>query len=235
MYKIYVLAIAAFMVIPGCNTKSETGLDNNSVEQISKDGMHAAKVTEKIDASNYTYLRVNEKNKTYWIAVTSMDIQKGDMVYFSQAMEMKNFKSESLNRTFESILFVQDASKFPNQKPGSNPHSNLTNQSNEQINIETPEDGKTVEQIYAEKMELKGRTVKVRGKVIKINQNIMNRNWVHLQDGTGDERSFDLVITTQDLANAGDIITVEGTVAVDKDFGSGYFFPVIVEEAKIVK
>lgn len=234
MYKIYVLVIAIFLVIIGCDTKSESGSDHKSNEQVSIDGKHSAKVEEKIDVGDYTYLQVTENDKTYWIAVTRMDILKGEMVYFSQSMEMKNFKSESLNRTFESILFVQDASKFPNQKTGSNPHSNLTNQSHEQINIEKPEDGKTVEQIYSEKESLSGKSVKVRGKVIKINQNIMDRNWVHLQDGTGDEKTFDLVVTTNETMAVGDIVTLEGVVSIDKDFGAGYIFPVIVEEAKTI-
>ena len=63
----------------------------------------------------------------------------------------------------------------------------------------------------------------------------MKRNWIHIQDGTGDENSYDLVVTTNDEVKVGDVITAEGKLAVDKDFGAGYFFPVIIEEAKIVK
>jgi hypothetical protein len=236
MNKIIVLLIAIAMICGGCNTESKTNSNNNStIEQVSNNGNHAAKVEDKIDAGNYTYLQVTENNNTYWIAVTRLDIEKGEMVYFSQAMEMKNFKSESLNRIFESVLFVQDASKFPNQKAGEDPHKNLTSRKDEQISLETSEGVKTVEQIYNEKKSLNGKTVKVKGKVVKINQNIMNRNWIHIQDGTGDETSFDLVITSQDVVAVGDIVTAEGIVARDKDFGSGYFFPVIVEDARIVK
>ncbi|MBT8386529.1 MAG: hypothetical protein KJO12_03890, partial [Ignavibacteria bacterium] len=105
----------------------------------------------------------------------------------------------------------------------------------EDISIETPQGSKTVEQIFNEKISLSGKTVKVKGKVVKINQNIMNRNWIHIQDGTGGETNSDLVVTSQDLVAVGDIVIAEGIVASDKDFGSGYFFPVIVEDAKIVK
>jgi hypothetical protein len=132
-------------------------------------------------------------------------------------------------------LFVQDAAKYPNQQMGEDPHTNLTSNKNEQISIETPDDSKTVEQIYNERVSLAGKTVKVKGKVVKINQNIMNRNWIHLQDGTGDESSSDLVVTSQNVVAVGDIVTAEGIVASDKDFGAGYFFAVIVEDATIVK
>lgn len=236
MNKIGVLLIVVAMILGGCDTETKTSTNNNgTIEEESNKGNHAAKVEEKIDAGDYTYLQVNENDKTYWIAVTRMDIEVGEMVYFSQAMEMKNYKSKSLNRTFESVLFVQDATIFSNQQMGEDPHKNLASNKNELISIETPKDGKTVEQIYNEKESLNGKNVKVKGKVVKINQNIMNRNWIHLQDGTGDETSFDLVVTSQDVAAVGDIITAEGIVAKDKDFGAGYFFSVIVEEAKIVK
>jgi hypothetical protein len=236
MIKIIVILIAVAMIFAGCETESETSSDQNkNIYKVSENSSHTARVEEKIDAANYTYLQVTENDKTYWIAVTRMEIKIGETVYFSQAMEMKNFKSESLNRTFESILFVQDAAKYPNQQMGEDPHKNLTSSKNEQISIETPEDGKTVEQIYNERVSLAGKTVKVKGKVVKINQNIMNRNWIHLQDGTGDETSSDLVVTSQNVVAVGDIVTAEGIVASDKDFGAGYFFAVIVEDAKIVK
>ena len=236
MIKIIVLLFAVVMIFAGCETESETSSNKNTnTKMVSDNNNHTAKVGEKIDAANYTYLQVTENDKTYWIAATRMEIEIGETVYFSQAMEMKNFKSESLNRTFESILFVQDASKFPNQQAGEDPHKNLTNQLDEEISIEPSQGSKTVEQIFNEKKSLNGKTVKVKGKVVKVNQNIMNRNWIHIQDGTGDETNSDLVVTSQNVVAVGDIVTAEGIVASDKDFGAGYFFTVIVENAKIVK
>ncbi len=181
MIKIIVVLIAVAMIFAGCETESETSSDQNkNINKVSENSSHTAKVEEKIDAANYTYLQVTENDKTYWIAVTRMEIEMGETVYFSQAMEMKNFKSESLNRTFESVLFVQDASKFPNQQAGDDPHKNLKRRQDEEISIETPQDSKSVEQIYNEKESLNGKTVKVKGKVVKVNQNIMNRNWIRM-------------------------------------------------------
>ena len=236
MIKIIVLLFAVVMIFAGCETESETSSDQNTnINKVSENSSHTAKVEEKIDAANYTYLQVTENDKTYWIAVTRMEIEMGETVYFSQAMEMKNFKSESLNRTFESVLFVQDASKFPNQQVGDDPHKNLKRRQDEEISIETPQDSKSVEQIYNEKESLNGKTVKVKGKVVKVNQNIMNRNWIHIQDGTGDDTNSDLVVTTQDVAAVGDIVTAEGIVVTNKDFGAGYSYSVLLENTKITK
>jgi hypothetical protein len=94
---------------------------------------------------------------------------------------------------------------------------------------------KTVEALYQEKAQLNGQQVRLQGKVVKANNQIMGKNWIHLQDGTGTQGTNDITITTQDMAEVGDEVTVTGTVGVDVDFGSGYLYPLIVEKASIHK
>lgn len=94
---------------------------------------------------------------------------------------------------------------------------------------------KTVEALFQEKAQLKGQQVQLRGKVVKANNQIMGKNWVHLQDGTGTQGTNDITITTQDTAQVGDEVIIIGTVGVDVDFGSGYMYPLIVEKATISK
>jgi hypothetical protein len=149
-------------------------------------------------------------------------------------MEMKNFKSETLDRTFESVLFVNDAGKVADKKTLQMAHANLKPDNEETINIEPLDDGKTIAQIFNQKESLKNKTVKVRGKVVKFNGGIMNRNWIHIQDGTNNEGDYDLLITSKESAKVGDTIVAEGKLATDKDFGAGYFYPVLVEDAKII-
>jgi len=96
-------------------------------------------------------------------------------------------------------------------------------------------DGRTVAEIFAQRDELKGRPVAVRGRVTKCNVGIMGRNWIHLQDGTEHAGSFDLTVTTTATADVGDVVLVRGTVGVDRSFGVGYRYPVIVEDAIVEK
>ncbi len=100
---------------------------------------------------------------------------------------------------------------------------------------ETP--AKAVGDLYKERTELNGKPVTLHGKVVKVNNQIMDRNWVHLQDGSGDpaDGSNDITITTQDTAKVNDLITVTGTLKVDLDFGAGYKYPLLVEEATITQ
>lgn len=94
--------------------------------------------------------------------------------------------------------------------------------------------GYTVEELYAKKAELKGKKVAVRGKAVKFNAGIMGRNWIHLQDGSGKQGANDITVTTNQNAKVGDTILVTGVLATDKDFGGGYKYEVILEEAALV-
>jgi hypothetical protein len=92
---------------------------------------------------------------------------------------------------------------------------------------------KTVAGLYQDKAALSGHLVTVAGKVVKVNNGIMDRNFLHLKDGTGAEGTDDLTVTSQQTANLGDEVVVTGRVVVDKDFGAGYTYPVLLEEATI--
>jgi hypothetical protein len=199
------------------------------------EGTHAVEVEEALDASQYTYMRVSEDDNEYWIAVPKMTVETGEKLYFSKSMVMNNFQSKTLNRTFDKILFVDDISKtlpLTNRRTQLN-HPKIESAQNKDLNIEPLVDGKTIEQIFSEKDKIAGTRVKVRGKVIKFNPEIMDRNWIHLQDGTSSGDNFDLIITTKDQTAEGEIIVVEGMVSLNKNFGSGYVYPVIIENAEI--
>jgi RecJ-like exonuclease len=92
---------------------------------------------------------------------------------------------------------------------------------------------KTVAAVHQEKSALSGQTVRVQGKVVKVNNGIMGRNFLHVQDGTGDASSNDLTVTSKDTAKVGDQVTVTGKVTLGRDFGSGYTYPLLVEEAVV--
>ena len=96
-------------------------------------------------------------------------------------------------------------------------------------------DAYTVSETYEKAGKLDKKTVSVRGKVVKVSKGIMGKNWVHLQDGSGDsgKGTNNLVITTQDVPKVGDVVTAKGILYKDKDFGAGYLYKVIVEEATL--
>lgn len=199
-------------------------------------GTHAVDVIEVIQTSNYTYLQVFENDQKFWIAIAKAEAKAGDVFYFTNAMEMKDFKSKELNRTFPTILFVNDPSTTPptakkmSQSPGKITAGRLTD-----ITVEPLKDGVTISEIFKDKANFAEKSVKIRGVVVKYNQNIMGKNWAHIQDGTESGGSYDLTVTTMDVLEEGNVVTFEGKIHLDKDFGAGYLYDVIMEDAKAIE
>jgi hypothetical protein len=227
---IFPLVVALIVTFTACENKNEEANANLP------EGTHKIEVADFAQTPNYTYIKASENGNEYWIAVTKMQPEKGQTFYFSKSMEMKNFKSEALNRTFESVLFVQDISPTPPTPPSSQKpvtHPQVFSQTKQDVKIEPLKDGKTIEQIYDQRNNLNGETVKVKGQVVKFNPHIMGRNWIHIQDGTGSNNNFDLMITSADSVKTGDVVVVEGTVEINQDFGAGYSYPVLLSNASI--
>lgn len=196
-------------------------------------GVHSVKAIESIDVPNYTYINVDENGRSFWIAVPQMEVKKGEALYFSKSMEMKNFKSETLNRTFESILFVEDIRNEPSSPTMNQPHPVPSTTREEKISVQKLKDGKSIGEIFGEMNKLNGKDVKVRGKVMKYNPGIMGTNWIHIQDGTAYQNDFDLLITSDTQVQLGQVIIAEGKLVTNKDFGAGYSYKVLIENAKI--
>lgn len=233
LFSLLFISAIVLMVACGENEKPNVENSNQMMDQTMSAGVHNVFVEEKIDASNYSYLKVKEAKNSYWVAVNRMEINPGEYLIFSKSMEMKNFKSEALNRTFETILFVDDAKKSESSEQLKSPHQNIVSGKDVSVSIDPLKDGYTVEQIHNKKSALEFKTVKVRGKVVKVNEGIMGTNWVHIQDGTGKDGTHDLLITTNQSVKVGSIIVAEGKVIKDKDFGSGYFYDVLLENSKL--
>ncbi len=205
-------------------------------------GTQKITVAEHLNGGGYTFLKGEENGKELWIAVRQMPVENGDTYYFTDAMEMKNFESKSLNRTFASILFVNDISKTLTSEKETMPPAEMavsgdhTKPKVEATNVSVSHlsDGKTVEQIAKEKKALSGKKVKIRGVVTKYNGGIMGRNWIHIQDGTKLCETVAITVTSNQETNVGNTITVEGFLALDKDFGAGYFYDMIIEDASVV-
>jgi len=196
-------------------------------------GVRSVKAIESMDVSNYTYVNVDESGKSFWIAVPQMEVKKGDVLYFSKSMEMQNFKSETLNRTFELILFVEDIRKELNTPNMNQPPPVPNTAREEKISVQKLKDGKSIGEIFSEMNKLNGKNVRVRGKVMKYNPGIMGTNWIHIQDGTAYQNDFDLLVTTDTQVQLGQVITAEGKLVTNKDFGAGYTYKVLIEKAKV--
>jgi len=221
------------------------------------------KVLETLDSAGYTYMNVETAAGTKWIAVNQTPVAVGDEVTYIDGMVMQNFVSKTLDRTFPEIIFSgglvgKGATPPAAASPGAGAESFSQALSSEgapaaavenmptgsqkavvpfaEIKVEKApgENSYSVGEIFSKSTDLNGKTVVVRGKVMKVSPRIMGRNWIHLQDGTGNpaDNTHDLVVTTAvEPDPEWDIITMEGVLAANRDFGSGYTYVAIIEDA----
>lgn len=232
--KFFVLSLIVLIVITACSKKEEQ--NQPPAEAKSESNVHQVVAQETIQVSNYTYIRAQEGDKEYWMAVPTMDIKKGEILYYETAMEMKNFESKVLKRTFDSIFFVDYLSKIPPETAqGIKASPQKPTIEKENITVAPATGGITVAQLFSNPASYGDKNVKIKGKVVKVNNGIMDKNWAHIQDGTNSNGEFDLTVTTMDLVKVGDVVTFEGKIVLNKDFGYGYAYKVLLEDAKVKK
>ncbi|AFL68080.1 hypothetical protein [Sulfurospirillum barnesii] len=191
--------------------------------------IHEGVIKEGIQGGGYTYLEIEEAGKTYWIAVEGIEIVKGMEVRFEEEMRAKNFKSKALNRSFDELVF---ASNLQHRTDVSNKGNVELIQNKVEQSPYQQKGTLSIQEALQKRPTLAGKEIAIRGKVVKASQNIIGRNWIHIQDGTGEGSEVGrIVFTSKELPKVGDIVTAKGVVAIDKDFGSGYFYKMIVENA----
>jgi hypothetical protein len=198
-------------------------------------------VLETMDVANYTYLRLKTQEGETWAAVSKAAVTKGSEVTVYDPIRMTDFQSNTLNRTFATIYFGSLNKPEPKARPADAvmpvPMSKQPDEPIGKIAKAGGAGGHTVAEIAAQRTELAGKTVSVRGKVVKFSPSIMGKNWVHLRDGTGAKAdgTDDLLVTTNEPAKPGDVVLAKGVVRVDVDFGMGYAYKVLVEDATLTK
>lgn len=202
--------------------------------------VHKVVVKEVLQTSSYTYVHAEEDGSLKWIAVPKMAAKVGEIYYYQGGTEMGEFKSKELDRTFSSIFFLNGMIS-PKVTEGGKPSLTMSTQKtkasviNMDEHIDPAKGGVTIAELYTNKEKYAGKIVKVRGKVTKFNAKIMGRNWIHIQDSKDNQGKFDLTATTKEEVQVGVIITLEGMLTLDKDFGAGYFYDLILEDCQIIE
>lgn len=223
----------------------------NAAEDTSPTGPFSGTVLAATNAGSYTYVQIDTGKEKIWAAAPQFSVKAGDQASFATALPMKNYASKSLNRTFDTVYFtgvitVGGSAPTTPMAMGMNPHAPggtadphaKMRAKAAPINIDftglkKPEGGMTVAEVVALKSSWGNKPVSLRGKVVKYNTMIMGKNWLHVQDGTGSSGANDLTVTTAATAKVGDTVLVQGKLTFDKDFGAGYKYAIVMEDAKV--
>ncbi len=206
----------------------------------------SGKVIETMNAASYTYVLVQAGTEKKWVAAPQFNVKLGDTVAVASGMPMANYHSKTLQRDFDVVYFTGEVTvngkrpeaaaadeALPKDHPSIGHHGATSASAPDFTGLKKAEGGKTVAEIVRSASKLKGKAVKVRGKVVKYNSMVIGKNWLHVRDGSGTEGNNDLTITTSSTAKVGDTVLVTGKVSTDRDFGAGYKYPVIIEDAQV--
>lgn len=187
---------------------------------------------EALNTDKYTYIRAKENNEEFWVAITKREIKIGNTYYFRGGLLKKNFQSQEFNRVFDSVYLVGEfweEGAAPAGATAPAAAATTADATKPPTNL-TPAPGAIkIADLVANISKYDGKTVKVTGKCVKINPMIMGRNWLHIQDGSG--KNLELTVTTTDMVQLGAVVTLEGVVGVNRDFGAGYKYDYILESA----
>ena len=221
-----VLVVVLLAIASGC--AGPTGDDAVTVK---------VKAVEQVQ--NYTYLLVKGKGPEYWIAVSSTEIEVGEKITYQGGMPMEDFYSKELDRTFDKVLFLdgfgegQQAPSVEMAHGGTQGSQVKTEQL--AVSIEHEEGTVSIEELYKDPATYEGKTIRVKGEVARFNAEIMERNWIHIQDGTEFDGKYDLTATSQERFEVGQVVTLEGILAANRDFGYGYSYELLLEKASLVE
>ena len=212
-------------------------------------------VLETMESGGYSYMLLDTKGGKKWAAVVKTAVKVGQEITVANPSLMKDFNSKTLDRTFEEIYFGQLAGAgeshgggagggaMPAGHPSMGGGGKKTSGTRKQPLMDVGDDlkkaegpgGRTVAEVFGGSKDLGDKKVSIRAKVVKINRGILGSNWLHLQDGSGSaaDGTHDLTVTSKMDAKQGEVVLVTGTVRLDKDFGAGYKYAVIVVDAEI--
>ena len=204
-----------------------------NLEDIANENTHQIIVIEKLAAGGYVYLKVLERKNEYWMAVPGRQVEIGATYYYDGGMEMRKFESKILKRTFESVIFAEGVRVNKNSVEKLKKKS-LKKEAVSSVNVEKAPNGIRIAKLFENPKVYQDKEIIIKGQVVKVNNGIMNVNFVHLQDGTKANGQYDITLTSNSKFNLGDVVTIKGTVVLDKDFGAGYVYDVLVENTVIL-
>jgi hypothetical protein len=244
MKKILILMLAGLgLAAAAFGTEQPSIAAGEALSQPSAAGSFSGTVVETMDSGGYTYVLVDTGKQEIWATAPKFAVKVGDAVMVPGGMPMENYVSKTLNREFALVYFVgaikvAGSGDGPGKAGMPEGHPAVTEASGKPASdlaeIKVTKAGKTIQEIFAGKADLSGKAVQVRGKVVKFSPEIMGKNWLHLQDGTGAAGTNDLTVTTSSRVPVGATVLVNGMLSTDKDFGYGYKYDVILDDAQVV-
>lgn len=217
----------------GIFSQSQPSIIPDNAEPSLAEDIHTVVVQEVLPTVKYVYLRVREGNDEFWIATIKREVDVGRTYYYQGGLLKTNFESREHKRVFDRMFLVSSIIEADHVN-NSIPSVHQEEQNTRTVKTSADPNGSTeIADLVANPERFEGKIVQVSGQCVKSNPNIMGRNWLHIKDGSKDD--FDLVITSGIDVPVGHTITMKGKVVLNKDFGAGYRYAILLEDSELVR
>ena len=250
--RLSIIPFAILLLFSACKNNNKSNYQDvkintealpSKVTDQSSQALHTVMVNEIIPTDDYVYLNVTEGSHKFWIATKKADAKIGETYFYLGGLLKNNFESKSLNRVFDELYLVGNlvSSNHGSQISHENGESSQLGEQVAQEDKNSSQNTKIIPQkgsikiseIVTNPKKYEGQTVQIDAKCTKVNNGIMDRNWIHLKDGSKDD--FDLVVTSDAFVKVGSVVTMKANVVLNKDFGAGYKYDVILENGILIK
>jgi hypothetical protein len=228
--------------VSGQNASNSDGVSINNLnsENVSPPvaaGVHQVTANEVLQSERYTYLNVTEGNQKFWIATAKKEASKGKIYLYQGGLLKTDFESVEFKRIFDTIYLVSniiEATDHPGGDINEMPSTITGTPASEVSKSVTTavKDAVKLSELFKNKNKYEGQVITISGTCVKVNNGIMGKNWVHIEDGSkSNGKLLNLTVTTSINIPVGSNVALKGKVSINKDFGAGYKYDIIMEEA----
>jgi len=220
--------------VQNSTNKAAVASTNENATGGSPSDMHQVTAVEILQAERYTYMKVKENAETFWIATVKFEAKKGNKYFYRGGLLKTNFESQEHNRVFDKIFLVSSIIDAEAHPSGEETHTGTSEIAPNTAEMKQVSGAIKVNELITNREKYNGKSVVVSGKCVKANYGIMGKNWYHIQDGTKKAgKNSDITITSDENIPLGANVAFVGKVILNKDFGAGYKYEILLEEGKL--
>ncbi len=236
-------------LLVGCNFGPKTAepytitraIDKNAKNSEVDYEMHEVVIKELLPTPKYIYARVKEGEQLYWIATQKQDLEIGTPYLYNESLLKTQFESKEFDRVFDTIFLVNTLvpkdhgiieGTFHGSQKSNGKIAVIRDAIAKQDSAAIFMGNVRIADLVNDPGKYEGNEVVIKGECIKVNANILDRNWLHMKDGSKDD--YDLIVTSEEKVQKGAQISLRGIVRLNKDFGSGYSYPILIENGRLI-
>ncbi len=200
-------------------------------------------VDQITETPSYSYLEIHDATAKGWLIAPALTVPTAAEITIEQYVRVRDFEALEIGKRFDSVLVAARVNgagvvlKETGEEAAVDPVLPASGVTVAEVSIRLVQVVKgdmRLNEVLARRTELDGQRIKVRGQVLRVVPRIRDRNWIWLRDGSGEQRGANLPVVIDRPVDPGQVLWLEGRVAIDRKFKIGGSHPVLLEDAVVL-